>query len=75
MLVIVGDRDGECPAPQSFEIWHALRDLGVKTQLVVYPDEGHGFRNPAAHRHRNRRTIEWFAENMPVTSNPQTAQK
>ena len=48
-LVIVGDRDGECPAPQSFEFWHALRDLGVKTQLVVYPNEGHGFRNPATH--------------------------
>ena len=25
-LVVVGDRDGECPAPQSFEFWHALRD-------------------------------------------------
>ncbi|HUZ05235.1 MAG TPA: prolyl oligopeptidase family serine peptidase, partial [Acidobacteriaceae bacterium] len=24
-LVVVGDRDGECPAPQSFEFWHALR--------------------------------------------------
>ncbi|MDQ2925303.1 MAG: S9 family peptidase, partial [Acidobacteriota bacterium] len=35
MLIIVGDRDGECPAPQSFEMWHALRDQGVKTQLVV----------------------------------------
>ena len=23
-LVVVGDRDGECPAPQSFEFWHAL---------------------------------------------------
>ncbi len=25
-LVVVGDRDGECPAPQSYEFWHALRD-------------------------------------------------
>ena len=32
MLIIVGDRDGECPAPQSFEMWHALREEGVKTQ-------------------------------------------
>ena len=45
-LVVVGDRDGECPAPQSFEFWHALRAQGVKTQLVVYPDEGHGFGDP-----------------------------
>jgi dipeptidyl aminopeptidase/acylaminoacyl peptidase len=66
MLIIVGDRDGECPAPQSFEMWHALRDLGVKTQLVVYPNEGHGFRNPEHIRDRNERTAKWFAENMPA---------
>ena len=65
-LVIVGDRDGECPAPQSFEFWHALRDLGVKTQLVVYPDEGHGFRNPEHIHDRAERTAKWFADNMPA---------
>jgi dipeptidyl aminopeptidase/acylaminoacyl peptidase len=75
MLIIVGDRDGECPAPQSFEMWHALRDLGVKTQLVVYPDEGHGFRNPEHIADRNKRMIQWFAENMPATTSTQTAQK
>jgi dipeptidyl aminopeptidase/acylaminoacyl peptidase len=67
-LVIVGDRDGECPAPQSFEFWHALRDLGVKTQLVVYPNEGHGFRNPDHIRDRAEREVRWFAENMPATN-------
>jgi dipeptidyl aminopeptidase/acylaminoacyl peptidase len=64
-LVIVGDRDGECPAPQSFEFWHALRAEGVKTQLVVYPDEGHGFRNPEHIRDRAEREAKWFAEYMP----------
>jgi dipeptidyl aminopeptidase/acylaminoacyl peptidase len=68
-LVIVGDRDGECPAPQSFEFWHALRAEGVKTQLVVYPDEGHGFRNPAHIRDREQREIKWFAEYMPAPTN------
>ncbi len=65
-LVIVGDRDGECPAPQSFEFWHALRDLGVKTQLVVYPDEGHGFRNPEHIKDRDERAVKWFNDNMPA---------
>lgn len=74
-LIIVGDRDGECPAPQSFEFWHALRDLGVKTQLVVYPDEGHGFRDPKHIADRNQRMIKWFADNMPAITNQQTAQK
>jgi dipeptidyl aminopeptidase/acylaminoacyl peptidase len=67
-LVIVGDRDGECPAPQSFEFWHALRAHGVKTQLVVYPNEGHGFRNPEHIRDRAQREVRWFAENMPADS-------
>ena len=64
-LVIVGDRDGECPAPQSFEFWHALRAEGVKTQLVVYPNEGHGFHDPEHIRDRAQRVVRWFAENMP----------
>ncbi len=65
-LVIVGDRDGECPAPQSFEFWHALRAEGVKTQLVVYPNEGHGFVDPEHIRDRAERTLNWFATEMPT---------
>jgi dipeptidyl aminopeptidase/acylaminoacyl peptidase len=65
-LVIVGDRDGECPAPQSFEFWHALRAEGVKTQLVVYPNEGHGFRDPAHIEDREERTMTWFQKEMPA---------
>jgi dipeptidyl aminopeptidase/acylaminoacyl peptidase len=59
-LIVVGDRDGECPAPQSFEFWHALKTLGVPTRLVVYPNEGHSFRNPADTRDVLERTIAWF---------------
>jgi dipeptidyl aminopeptidase/acylaminoacyl peptidase len=65
-LVVVGDRDGECPAPQSFEFWHALRDLHVPTQLVVYPNEGHGFVNSAHRRDVLERAAEWFARYMPA---------
>jgi dipeptidyl aminopeptidase/acylaminoacyl peptidase len=64
-LVVVGDRDGECPAPQSFEFWHALRDQHVPTQLVVYPNEGHGFVDPAHRRDVMDRAVEWFARYMP----------
>jgi len=65
-LVVVGDRDGECPAPQSFEFWHALRAEGVKTQLVVYPNEGHGFRDPAHRRDVLERALNWFETEMPA---------
>jgi dipeptidyl aminopeptidase/acylaminoacyl peptidase len=61
-LVVVGDRDGECPAPQSFEFWHALRAEHVPTQLVVYPNEGHGFADPAHRRDVMYRAVEWFGQ-------------
>lgn len=64
-LVVVGDRDGECPAPQSFEFWHALRAQGVKTQLVVYPNEGHGFRDPGHRLDLMKRALDWFEVEMP----------
>ncbi|HEX3880817.1 MAG TPA: S9 family peptidase [Bryobacteraceae bacterium] len=63
-LVVVGDRDGECPAPQSYEFWHALRDRGVKTQMVIYPNEGHRFHKPADQRDVLVRMIGWFNENL-----------
>ena len=68
MLIIVGDRDGECPAPQSFEMWHALRDLGIPTELVVYPNEGHGLSQPAHQMDYLERSLEWFAKYMPPAS-------
>jgi len=60
-LVVVGDRDGECPAPQSFEFWHALRSRGVDSQLVVYPNEGHGFVDSAHRLDVLERAVAWFA--------------
>jgi dipeptidyl aminopeptidase/acylaminoacyl peptidase len=64
-LTLVGDRDGECPAPQSFEFWHALRDLHVPAQLVVYANEGHGFSDPSDRRDVLERAVDWFARYMP----------
>lgn len=65
-LVVVGDRDGECPAPQSFEFWHALRAEGVPTELVVYPDEGHAFHQPAHRRDVLERAAAWFTRYLPA---------
>jgi dipeptidyl aminopeptidase/acylaminoacyl peptidase len=61
-LILVGERDGECPAPQSFEFWHALAALHVPTKLVVYPGEGHGFHDQKHKLDRMRRTLAWFDE-------------
>jgi dipeptidyl aminopeptidase/acylaminoacyl peptidase len=59
-LILVGDSDGEVPAPQSYEFWHALKTLGVETQFVVYEREGHLFANPKHQRDVLARTLAWF---------------
>jgi dipeptidyl aminopeptidase/acylaminoacyl peptidase len=59
-LVVVGERDGECPMPQSYEFWHALKTLNVPTELVVYPREGHMFREYDHKRDVIERTVNWF---------------
>jgi len=61
-LIVVGDRDGECPAPQSYEFWHALKTLGVPTEFVIYPNEGHLFANPMHSRDVIDRTVMWFGQ-------------
>lgn len=63
-LIVVGQGDGECPAGQSIEFWHALKTLGVKAQLVIYPNEGHEFSNPNDQRDVAQRTMDWFNEHL-----------
>jgi dipeptidyl aminopeptidase/acylaminoacyl peptidase len=59
-LVLVGDSDGECPAPQSYEFWHALKTLGVETEFVVYQHEGHMFASAEHQRDVIERAAAWF---------------
>lgn len=59
-FIYVGERDIEVPPTQSIEYWHALKDLGVPTSLVIYPDEGHGIRGPANAQDLRKRSVAWF---------------
>jgi dipeptidyl aminopeptidase/acylaminoacyl peptidase len=61
-LIVVGERDEECPAPQSFEYWHALKTLGVPTTLVVYANQGHHIADPKDLEDILRRTLGWFGK-------------
>jgi dipeptidyl aminopeptidase/acylaminoacyl peptidase len=63
-LILVGDSDGECPPAQSYEFWHALKTLGVPTELVVYEHEGHHFVKPEHVRDRIGRVTEWFDQHL-----------
>jgi len=59
-LMVAGDRDAEVPVTQSYEYWHALRELGIPTELVIYPGEGHLFAKPANQRDVAQRVAGWF---------------
>ncbi len=72
-LVLVGERDGEVPAPQSREFWHALKDLGVETQLVIYAGEGHAILKPEHRRDIMKRLIAWFDDHMKPAASAQKA--
>jgi dipeptidyl aminopeptidase/acylaminoacyl peptidase len=56
----VGERDIECPAPQTREFWHALKAMDVPTSIMIYPGEGHGLRDPAHSADAMERTLAWF---------------
>jgi dipeptidyl aminopeptidase/acylaminoacyl peptidase len=59
-LIVGGDRDAEVPITQSYEYWNALRRLNVKTEFVVYPDEGHVFFKRADQADVMSRLVDWF---------------
>jgi dipeptidyl aminopeptidase/acylaminoacyl peptidase len=59
-FLYVGERDVECPTPQSVEFWHGLKEVGVKTRLLILAGEGHGIRQPDHLRQVDQGTIDWF---------------
>lgn len=63
-LILVGDSDGECPTPQSYEFWHALKTLGVENEFVVYEHEGHAFASPEHQKDVIERVTAWFDKHL-----------
>jgi dipeptidyl aminopeptidase/acylaminoacyl peptidase len=61
-LILHARDDRRCPLPMGKAFYQALLANSVPTQMVIYPDEGHGIRQP---RHREdvlRRVLAWFAK-------------
>jgi dipeptidyl aminopeptidase/acylaminoacyl peptidase len=59
-FIYVGERDVECPSPQSQEFWHGLVAMGVPTSLIIYEGEGHGLRKPEHVHDLSHRLVGWF---------------
>jgi dipeptidyl aminopeptidase/acylaminoacyl peptidase len=75
MLFIQGEQDKRCPMPQALMMHRAILDNGGDSTLVLYPREGHGFREPEHILDRARRVAEFFAAHggLPVPADDRTA--
>jgi dipeptidyl aminopeptidase/acylaminoacyl peptidase len=59
-FIYVGERDVECPAPQSFEFFRGLQAMGTPASLVVYAGQGHAIRDPADLVDLHKREAAWL---------------
>ncbi len=59
-LILHGSEDQCTPLGQAEELYQGLVLNGTPTELVVYPREGHGFREREHAADAERRTIAWF---------------
>ncbi|MBV9453188.1 MAG: S9 family peptidase [Rubrobacter sp.] len=64
MLILHGEEDKRVSVTQSVEMYIALRMLGVETQLVTYPREGHSIEERRHQIDAIRRILGWFCKHL-----------
>ena len=72
-LIQHGEEDVRVPLSQGTTFYRALELNGVHVEMVIYPREPHGLREPKHIRHAMERNLQWFerwlSEDSP-TSDP-----
>ena len=63
-LILCGQEDWNVPLQNSEQLYQALRRLGVQTELIVYPGQGHGIRRPSFQKDRYERYIAWYDKHV-----------
>lgn len=59
-LILDGEDDTANPVGQSKGLYRALKHLGVETELVTYPSEGHSPRNGGYNIDMFERILGWY---------------
>ena len=59
-LILCGEKDWNVPVINSEQLYLALKRLGVPTELVVYPGEGHSYFAPTHQKDVWERYLAWF---------------
>ena len=65
VLLTSGRHDRATPVGQAVEFYRALRERGVPSEVVVYPQEGHGVGEFPAILDLATRTVAWFERFLP----------
>ncbi len=63
-LLLHGADDLCTPVGQAQEFYQALAEQGVPAELVIYPREGHGFREQDHQIDSWRRVVAWFDQHL-----------
>jgi dipeptidyl aminopeptidase/acylaminoacyl peptidase len=59
-LIIDGEEDAANPVAQSKGLYRALKHVGVETEMVLYPGEGHSPRNGSYNIDMFERILKWY---------------
>ncbi|MCZ2343474.1 MAG: prolyl oligopeptidase family serine peptidase [Bacteroidales bacterium] len=64
-LILHATNDRRCPVPMGKMFYRALKEAGVETQMVLYPDEGHPIRQLPHREDVLLRVLDWFHQHDP----------
>jgi dipeptidyl aminopeptidase/acylaminoacyl peptidase len=64
VIFFQGDADKVVPANQAQELYNVLKDKEIKTELVLYENEGHGFRKAETIQDALERELKFFTEKL-----------
>ena len=63
-LVTAGELDYRVPYTESLQLYTALQRKGVKSKLLLFPDEGHWILKPQNSELWYRTVLDWFDKNL-----------
>jgi dipeptidyl aminopeptidase/acylaminoacyl peptidase len=63
-LLIHGVNDRGVPVGQAYEFYRGLKDVGVETEMVVYPREGHNIQEYSHQLDLQKRVLAWFDKHL-----------
>jgi dipeptidyl aminopeptidase/acylaminoacyl peptidase len=61
-LIQHGDKDNRVPVPNAFELYRALQDFNVESELVIFKDMAHIPQRPGIYKAIMEQNLGWFME-------------